>query len=149
MQMGKRMRIFLSKRTMTNVRLSIAAALLFTLDASAHHSTGLFDGTTLATVEGRVTRVAWRSPHVYVFVESSENGEAAEWRFEALPVPIMVKEGWTEDSLSVGDVVTAEGYPAKGATNYAWLHRIVKEDGTILDPGRTGSPGVTEGEVAN
>ena len=87
-----------------------------------------------------------------IFVESSElEGESAEWRFEALPVPIMIREGWTEDSLSVGDLVTAEGYPATGAVrHYAWLRRIIKEDGTILDPGLTGSPGVEEeGEVAN
>ena len=131
--------------------LSVAAfTFLGTLDASAHHSTGLFDGTTLITVEGRVSRIAWRSPHVYVFVESEgSNGASVEWRFEALPVPIMVKNGWTEDSLSVGDEVAAEGYAARQAPSYAWLHRLIKEDGTILNPGQTGSPGATEGEVAN
>lgn len=77
------------------------------------------------------------------------NGESVEWRFEALPVPIMVKNGWTEDSLSVGDEVAAEGYAARQAPSYAWLHRLIKEDGTILNPGQTGSPGATEGEVAN
>ena len=142
---------FFSHKATRQLALSVAtSALLVALDTSAHHSTGLFDGTTLITVEGRVTRVAWRSPHVYVFVESEdENGEAVEWRLEALPVPIMVKNGWTEDSLSVGDLVAAEGYPARQATGYAYLHRLIKEDGTILNPGQTGSPGATEGEVAN
>ena len=132
------------------VRSVVLSALLIALDASAHHSTGLFDGTTLTTVEGQVTRIAWRSPHVYVFVEAEgADGQAVEWRFEALPVPIMVKNGWTEDSLAVGDEVTAEGYAARQATSYAWLHRLIKADGTILNPGQTGSPGATEGEVAN
>ncbi|MGI9257227.1 MAG: DUF6152 family protein [Gammaproteobacteria bacterium] len=127
-----------------------ALSQLGSLEVSAHHSTGLFDGTTLITVEGSVSRIAWRSPHVYVFVESEgSSGEPVEWRFEALPVPIMVNNGWTEDSLSVGELVAVEAYPARQVTGYAYMHRLIKEDGTILNPGQTGSPGATEGEVAN
>ncbi len=147
------MGVFSSTVMAVKVTLSIViSVLLFTSDASAHHSMTLFDGTTLATVEGRVTRVAWRSPHVYIFVESREpDGESAEWRFEALPVPIMIRHGWMEDSLSVGDLVTAQGYPARGSgQKYAWVRRIIKEDGTILDPGQIpGSPGTREGDVVN
>jgi len=147
------MKMFFPSATAVKVTLSIfIIAPMVATTAAAHHSTGLFDGTTIEVVKGTVTRVAWRSPHVYIFVEPSESeGESAEWRFEALPVPIMIREGWTEDSLSVGDLVTAEGYPATGAVRrYAWLHRIIKQDGTILDPGQTGSPGIEEeSEVAN
>ena len=125
----------------------VAAGLICTLDAAAHHSTGLFDGTRIATIEGRVTRVAWRSPHIYVFVEGNEQGgEPGEWRFESVPVPIMVRQGWTEDSLHVGDRVTVEGYPHRdGNEKYAWIYRVIKEDGTVLDPGPIGSPGGVEG----
>ena len=143
---------FFSHRATKSLALFVASsAMLMALDVPAHHSTGLFDGTTLITVEGRVTRIAWRSPHVYVFIESDDaSGEAIEWRFEAMPVPIMVKNGWMEDSLSVRDLVAAEGYPARQATGYAYMHRLIKEDGTVLNPGQTGSPGATEeGGVAN
>ncbi len=122
----------------------VPVVLAFTPDASAHHSTGLFDGTTVTTVEGQVTRVAWLSPHIYVFVETTEaDGEVVEWRFESVPIPIMVREGWTENSLREGDRVTAEGYRLRNSDErYGWLSRVIKEDGTILDPGSTGSPAV-------
>ena len=132
---------------------SSAVLVLLALDASPHHSMALFDGSTLLTVEGTVTEIIWRSPHVYVMVEASEpNGESAEWRFEALPVPIMIRQGWEEDSLIVGERVTVTGYPVRDSdVKYMWLRQVLKEDGTVLDPGQIpGSPGTeTEGQVVN
>ena len=123
----------------------ILVLLAFTSDVAAHHSTGLFDGTTIATVEGQVTRVEWRSPHIYVFVQSIDaDGQSVDWRFESVPIPIMGRQGWTEGSLSVGDQVTAEGYPIRNSSQrYAWLRKITKEDGAVLDPGMIGSPAVS------
>ena len=150
--MPERLRVALSNLLIVKVTASVVLSL-FTLNASPHHSMALFDGTTLVTVEGRVTQIIWRSPHVYVMVESNEpEGEPAEWRFEALPVHIMVRQGWTQDSLSVGDQVTVQGYPVRDSdVTYAWLRQLTKEDGTILDPGQLpGSPGAaTEGQVVN
>ena len=117
----------------------------FTPDAFAHHSTSLFDGETVTTVEGQVTRVAWLSPHIFFVVEAIEpDGEVVEWRFESVSIPIMVREGWMEDSLREGERVTVEGYRVRNSdARYGWLRRVVKEDGTILSPGLTGSPAVT------
>ena len=140
-----------SDRLTAAVALAVATAL-FIPQASAHHSMALFDGSRLLSVEGTVSRIIWRSPHVYVMVEADEAGETAEWRFEALPVPIMIREGWTEDSLGVGEQVTVEGYPLRESdAKYMWLRRLVKADGTVLDPGQIpGSPGTpTEGQTVN
>ena len=127
---------------LSGIVLLILAMLPFGFQASAHHSTGLFDGTTITTVEGTVSRVVWRSPHIYVMVDTAEG----EWRFESVPVPIMVREGWTEDALVTGERVTAEGYRLRDSgERYGWLRRVVKEDGTVLDPGETGSPGIDLG----
>ena len=120
------------------VWLSIAA-LAFSLDTFGHHSASIFDPTTITTVEGRVTRVSWKSPHVYVFIETTEGTETAEWRFESVGVPILVRQGWTEDSLTPGEVVIAEVYALRNSDQrYAWLQRVIKEDGTVLDTGRFG-----------
>ena len=122
--------------------LIVPVVLAFTSNVTAHHSTGLFDGTMVTTVEGQVTRVEWRSPHIYVFVESIDpDGQSVSWRFESVPIPIMVRQGWTKDSLSIGDRITAEGYPIRGSDQrYAWLRKVTKADGTVLDPGSIGSP---------
>ena len=128
--------------------LSGAFALGLVASATAHHSTGMFDGNTITTIQGEVTRVAWQSPHVYVFLQGSEpGGESAEWRFESLPVPIMLREGWERDSLREGEIVTVEAFRLRNSSDaYAWLRRVIKEDGTVLDPGKTGSPEVSAHE---
>lgn len=118
----------------------LAAALAVAADASAHHSTAFFDGPTIATVQGTITRVEWRSPHIYIMVETKEaNGDTVEWRFESVPTPIMLRAGWTRDSVRPGDEVTVQGHP-RGEDSYAWLRQITKEDGTILRPPRVGTP---------
>lgn len=123
----------------------LPVVLVLILDASAHHSIGLFDRTTVTTVEGQVTRYAWLSPHIYVFVEATEaDGEVVEWRFESRSIPIMLRVGWTENSLREGDRVTVEGYRLRNSDErYGWLDRVIKEDGTILLDSRSiGSPAV-------
>ena len=135
----------------TRLTFILAAGLFPWSAASTHHSTVLFDGATVATVEGVVSRVVWRSPHIYVFVETTaESGDTVEWTLESVPIPIMVRQGWLEDSLQAGERVTVETYPLRDSNEpYGWVRRVIKEDGTILDPGATGSPGRDRGIETN
>ena len=64
----------------------------------------------------------------------------------------MIRQGWEEDSLIVGERVTVTGYPVRNSdVKYMWLRQVLKEDGTVLDPGQIpGSPGTeTEGQAVN
>ncbi|MYF70323.1 MAG: hypothetical protein F4053_10580 [Proteobacteria bacterium] len=135
----------------TRLTFVFAAGLFPWSVASTHHSTVLFDGATVATVEGVVSRVAWRSPHIYFFVETTaESGETVEWTLESVPIPIMVRQGWLEDSLQAGERVTVETYPLRDSNEpYGWVRRVIKVDGTILDPGVIGSPGRDRGIETN
>lgn len=119
----------------------LAVALALTLNASAHHGTSFFsrDQVDMVTVQGRVTRFDFRSPHSYLYVETTEaSGDTVTWRFESVPVPMMKRQGWTTDSLQSGDEVTVEAFPLiDKSERFAWLGKVIKADGTILNPGRT------------
>ena len=97
------------------------------------------DRADMVTIQGRVTRFDLQSPHSYLYVETTEaNGEIVEWRFESVPVPMMKRQGWTIDSLSYGEQVTVEAFPLiDKSQRFAWLGKVIKADGTILNPGRT------------
>lgn len=116
-----------------------AIALGWAVEAFAHHSTSYFSKelSDVVQIHGRVVRWEWRSPHSQVYVETEEaNGEAVVWRFDSTPTAWLVREGWTKESLKIGDLVTAEGFPLVGEP-YAWLGKVTKDDGTVLLPQRS------------
>jgi len=56
-------------------RLAVCVGLSFALvpAASAHHSQSEYDLRSKVDVEGAVTKVEWRSPHVWVYVDVTNN----------------------------------------------------------------------------
>ena len=129
-------------RTLTGARLTVAivaVALAWSVEAVAHHSTSYFskDLKDVVKIEGRVVRFEWRSPHSQIYVDTKgANGEVVVWRFDTTPAAWLVREGWTKESLSAGDLVTVEGFPLVGQP-YAWLGKVTKQDGTRLLPQRS------------
>ena len=73
----------------------IAAMVVITATASAHHSPAAFDLNSQITIQGKVTRLDWTNPHVYIYVNGeSAPGKSAEWTIETDPVPILSRSGW-------------------------------------------------------
>jgi hypothetical protein len=102
--------------TKLNAGLLAAILLLWTASsASAHHSFAAeYDSTRQITVKGAVAKVAWVNPHAYVYVDAKdENGKVTTWAFESLSPNALARQGWSRDSLKVGEQVTVEGYLAK------------------------------------
>ena len=56
-----------------------AAALLFPIPVSAHHSNSGFDLDRLVTFQGTVVSFEWTNPHVYLSI-TDENG--VQWLIE-------------------------------------------------------------------
>ncbi|HET9830788.1 MAG TPA: DUF6152 family protein [Vicinamibacterales bacterium] len=101
---------------MTRTRVSLAVGFLLALvpAASAHHSQSEYDLRGKVEVEGTVTKVEWRSPHAWVYLDvTNDKGEKVNWSFE-LPSPVtLMRRGWTRDSLKPGDHIKVAGAPAK------------------------------------
>jgi len=103
-----------------------AAAQLF-----AHHSFAAeFDASKRVTLKGTVTRVDWRNPHIYVYLNVKDaSGAVTEWACEGGPPNVLMREGWTRDSVKEGDQVTIDGALAKDGSKRCNSRSVNLADG--------------------
>ena len=123
-------------------RLHLAACVAFCLAlvpvARAHHSQSEYDLRGKVEVEGTVTKVDWRSPHAWIYVDvTNDKGEKVNWSFE-LPSPVtLMRRGWTRDSLKPGERVKVTGAPARNHPAIAIANFIRDGSGKALFTGTT------------
>ena len=99
--------------------LVLAAALC--VPAFAHHSLAAeYDEKKPVTLKGVVTKFDWTNPHVFLYVDVADaSGNVVTWPVE-FPSRIELKrDGWTQDSVSIGDVVTVGGSLARDGSKHA------------------------------
>jgi hypothetical protein len=118
-------------------RLAVAAALvcLASARAEAHHSfSAEFTDDQIATIEGEVTRIWWRNPHVRyeVTVTDEESGESVVWELQTNATTSLVPMGWTQDTIRVGDRVTVEGSRARSGEPKLYVRWVELDDGMVL-----------------
>ena len=118
----------------------IAVNVLCAFSASAHHSPAGFNMASVVAIQGRVSRVDWGNPHVYFGVETTNDaGEALEWLVETDPTSILIRNGWTAESLTPGDRITLRAHPDRNAQrNHALLISVATESGVVLTPRSSG-----------
>jgi hypothetical protein len=112
--------------------------MLVATAALAHHSQSEFDFKLKVNVEGKVTKVDWRSPHARLYVDVvGEDGKVVNWDFE-LPSPTtMMRRGWKRDSLKPGDTITVTGARARNFPNIAYASTIKDASGKPMFTGVT------------
>lgn len=79
----------------------------------AHHSLLTYDTSEIVEIEGEVTDVFWRNPHVQLTVRAvdDEGGERI-WTVEGSPVNSMERAGIDQALVSVGESVSLAGHPS-------------------------------------
>jgi hypothetical protein len=102
--------------------------------AVAHHSFAVFfDPTRTVTVQGKVTEFSFRNPHGEIGLEvRNKQGRIEEWRAETNAPVILVRRGWTRQSLKHGEVVTIEGWPSRDGRRYIRMRKATRADGTVI-----------------
>ena len=117
--------------------LSLFAGLAIALPVAAHHAISAeFDTTKPIKFEGTVKSVDWMNPHIYVNIESKENGKTTVYSVEGGPPNALFRQGWRPDSLKVGDHVQVSGVRAKKAdSNRIGQAQITMPDGRIFARG--------------
>jgi len=87
---------------------------LAALPVLAHHSfAAQYDEKKPLTLKGIASRYAWTNPHVYLEVDVQEGAKTTTWLVEYASVLDLKKNGWTRDTVKVGDSVTVEGYRSR------------------------------------
>ena len=114
--------------------LGCLLALAVTPAARAHHSFAaeFIEGSS-GEVEGVVTRVWFTNPHVRYRLEATDaNGDIQEWELQLTSVTNLRNSEWFQDTVKVGDRVTALGEVARDGSNKLYARQINVEGGRQL-----------------
>jgi hypothetical protein len=83
----------------------------------AHHSRAMFDVDKLISVEGVVTEVQWRFPHMWIALDvPGANGKTESWGFEGAGAAMMVASGISPQILKVGNRVKIIAHPSRDSS---------------------------------
>ena len=96
------------------VRRVLALGLLgLPMAASAHHAiAGNYDTSNRIEVEGEVTDVLWRNPHVQLSLAVSDaNGDVQQWAMATTSLSNMRRWQIERDFIEVGDTIRVAGNP--------------------------------------
>ncbi|PYQ80265.1 MAG: hypothetical protein DMG01_06810, partial [Acidobacteria bacterium] len=124
-------------------RVIIAIIAGFALAAlqpvAAHHSFAAeFDANKPINLNGTVTRIEWANPHIWVYLDVKNDEGVQPWQCEGGPPNTLTRNGWTKDSLKVGDQVTIDGVLAKDGSKTCNARLVKLPDGRSVFAGSSG-----------
>ena len=118
---------------------TIAAGIIVTLllgasIAWAHHAFAAeFDINQPLKLQGKVQKMEWINPHAWIHVDVPDSdGKIVTWMIEGGSPNILLRRGFTKESLLPGTEITVEGYRAKNGENRANGSNITFKDGKRL-----------------
>ena len=123
------------------VRTSVILALAVTLlagSAWAHHNmSAIFDFNDRVTVAGTLTKLDWRNPHIFVFVDGKTGAAQAQvqtWSIEG-PSPVFFRQqniNRADVEAYIGKTVTAEVSRARDGSSMGLLRILTMPDGKVV-----------------
>ncbi len=114
------------------IALTVAVALATAGPSIAHHSSAMYDKSREVTVTGVVSEFQWTNPHVYIEIDSLENGARVHYSVEAGPIRTMMKLGWKVRSLKAGDKVTVAMNPMRNGSRGGLIVSATLPDGRVM-----------------
>jgi hypothetical protein len=114
--------------------LVLAAALAMSVPLWAHHAfQAEFDDKKPVHLVGKVTKMEWINPHAWIHIDVTEpDGKVTSWMVECGSPNIMLRRGFTKESLEFGSEIDVEGYRAKNGSNRANGSSVTFKDGRRL-----------------
>jgi len=115
--------------------LGATGLLLVSGPVLAHHGRSNYDVTSTATVKGIVTDFQWTNPHALILLDvTDETGKVEKWIAETNSPNTLSRQGWSKNTVKVGDQITLVGHRVKGGGNYINFSKISWPDGRVLTP---------------
>jgi hypothetical protein len=121
-------------KSMAIVGLACSVLVVAGAPARAHHSAAAFDTQKTVTVTGSILQYSFANPHIYIVLQTKkDDGASTTVEVEAGAASVLNGLGFTKTAISVGEVVTIIGNPARKDPDKLILGKdLYKKDGNYV-----------------
>ena len=118
------------------ISIAVIGLLAVSVPLWAHHGYAAYDTEKKITLKGTVTRWIWSNPHCMIQLDvGDDSGHVAHWIAETENPSTMIRSGWTDKSIKVGEQITVIALPVKNGNPAGRILEVVLSNGERL-PGR-------------
>jgi hypothetical protein len=120
---------------------TVIAVMMCGAPALAHHAfSAEFDAKKPVHLEGVVTKVELINPHAWIHIDvQGPDGKVSSWMIEAGSPNVLLRRGFTKNTVPAGTRVVVDGYQAKDASLRGNGRDITLPDGRKLFLGTSGT----------
>ena len=113
----------------------VATTLTLSSTVQAHHSFAAeFDSQKLVHLEGTVVQFSWVNPHSWIYMDvKKQDGSLDHWKIEGGAPSLLLRRGWTKNSVTPGAKIVVNGFQARDGALRASARDIAFPDGRKLD----------------
>ena len=121
-------------RKRLTVGIAVLGSVITAFPLFAHHAfQAEFDDKKPVHLTGKVTKMEWINPHAWIHIDvTGADGKVTSWMVECGSPNIMLRRGFTKESLEFGTELTVDGYQAKNGSNRANGSSVLFRDGRRL-----------------
>ena len=113
--------------------MAIAAAVIASGTASAHHSTAMFDMRKDVVLQGTIKEFQWTNPHTFIYIDVPNGaGGSDTYGIEGMSPNYLARVGWDKHTLSTGEKVELTIHPLKDGRKGGFDVSMKKPDGTVM-----------------
>ena len=115
------------RTTLLAAAVTISLVLAVVPVAAHHSSTAEFDAAKPFKLTGVVTKIEWQNPHTFFYLDITDDQtkKVTNWAFEMGSPNGLMRNGWTRNTLKVGDVVSVEGSLARDGSPYGNARTVI------------------------
>lgn len=114
------------------LKFFVAALLVASVPAAAHHSFAMFDMQKTITLNGTIVKFKWQNPHSWLELDVPAKTGTERWAVEMTSPNNLALEGWKRSSVKPGDKVTLVIHPLRDASKGGSFVGIRLANGSTL-----------------